>query len=104
MGRDKASIGKIAGDVIKKLSKERRTKEARIKRVWQCAAGKRFAKHTRLSSFRRKRLVVNVDSSGWLYELSMNRDKITSRLKKVLKDDFSQLQFRIGNLEEEEQA
>ena len=44
-------------------------------------------------------MVVNVDSSGWLYELTMNKVEIIARLKKSLKDDFKELRFRIGKID-----
>ena len=99
MREDTTPIKKIARDLIADLSKERSSKGDRVKRAWQKAVGKRFYPHTQPTSFQRRKLVVNVDSSGWLYELTMNRQKIASRLRKILKDDFKELQFRIGRIE-----
>jgi predicted nucleic acid-binding Zn ribbon protein len=99
MKKDAASIKDVAKDIIKNLSKERHSKEDRIKEAWEKAAGKKFCAHAQPVSFRKKRLVVNVDSSGWLYELTMRKQKIVSRLRKMLKDDFRELQFRIGRIE-----
>ncbi len=93
------SIKDITKKVIRNLTKENTTKKQRAERVWRKAAGKRFDKHTQPVSFRRKRLVVNVDSSGWLYELTMNKVEIIARLKKSLKDDFKELRFRIGKID-----
>lgn len=92
-------IKDITKDVIERLSGERLSKEDKIKEVWQKAAGRRFLRHAQPTSFRKKRLVVNVDSSGWLYELTMKKERIVSRLRRMLKDDFKELQFRIGRIE-----
>ncbi len=99
MGKDAAPIKEVAKGIIEGLSQERLSKEERVKRVWQKAVGKRFLPHTRPTSFRKKRLVVEVDSSGWLYELTMEKKGIVAKLKKMLGDDFRELQFRIGRVE-----
>lgn len=100
MKEEASPIGDISRDIIRHLSKERLSKEERIKDIWQKAAGKKFYLHAQPISFRRKRLVVSVDSSSWLYELTMRKEKIAARLKRMLREDFKELQFRIGNPEE----
>ena len=100
MGEGAIPIKEVAENVIKNLSKERTSKEEKVKKVWQKAVGRRFYSHTQPVSFRKHRLVVNVDSSAWLYELTMKKKIIASRLKKMLRDDFEELQFRIGKIEE----
>ena len=70
-----------------------------ILKVWEKAAGKRLAGHSRPVSFKTKRLIVNVDSSPWLYELTLQRPKILTRLKKSFKKKpVTELQFRIGEI------
>jgi len=102
MKKNGTPIGDIADKVIKEISAKNQTKKERIKGAWQKAAGRRFWPHAQPASFIKKRLVVNVDSSSWLYELTMNRRRIISKLHKILKDDFKQLQFRIGKTERQE--
>lgn len=99
MKEDATPIKEIAKNIITDLSNQRLSKEEKIKKVWQKAVGKRFYPHTQPVSFRKKRLVINVDSSGWLYELTMRKKEITLKLNKMLKNDFKELQFRIGKIE-----
>ncbi|MBL7068613.1 MAG: DUF721 domain-containing protein [Candidatus Omnitrophica bacterium] len=99
MKNDGTPIKDITGKIIKEIAEKNLTKKERVEDAWQKAAEKRFWPHTQPASFIRKRLVVNVDSSGWLYELTMSKWKITSKLSKILKDDFRELQFRIGKIE-----
>jgi predicted nucleic acid-binding Zn ribbon protein len=99
MGKDATPIREVTKDVIRRLSKERSTKEERIKKIWYNVTGKKFRLHTQPVSFRKNILTINVDSSGWLYELTMRKKTITAKLKKELKDDFKQLRFRIGKIE-----
>ena len=86
-------------EIISSLSSERFSRQERVKRAWHRATEKRFWPHAQPVSFRKKRLVVNVDSSGWLYELTMKKKNISARLQRILKDDFKELQFRIGKIE-----
>ena len=73
--------------------------EDQIARIWEGVAGSRLAKHSKPVSFKAARLVVNVDSSAWLYELTMQRPEILKKLKKkFIKKPLKELQFRIGEV------
>ena len=73
--------------------------EEDILRAWRDAAGKRMARHSKPTSFKSSRLVVSVDSSGWLYELSLNKTAILKKLKKKFKKKLlKEIQFRIGEV------
>lgn len=93
------SIKDITKGLIKQLTSDKESNTEKARRAWKRAAGKRFNLHAEPTSFRRKRLIVKVDTSAWLYEMTMKKKGITSRLKRILKDDFNQLQFRIGKIE-----
>lgn len=70
-----------------------------ILRIWKDAAGRRLAKHSKPVSFRSSRLIVNVDSSSYLYELTLERPRILKRLKKKFREKpLEELQFRIGEV------
>lgn len=92
-------IKDITKDVIRRLSGERQNKEERIKKAWESAVGKRFAGHTQPTSLKKKKLIVSVDSSSMLYELTVRKRKIVAKLKRDLKDDISEIQLRIGEIE-----
>ena len=92
-------IGDVTKSIIGKLSITRHKKEKKILEAWRRAAGERYSEHTQPVSLRRKELVVNVESSGWLYDLTMRKREISEKLKKRLKDDFSKVRFRIGQIE-----
>jgi predicted nucleic acid-binding Zn ribbon protein len=99
MKRTVTTIGDVTKSIISKLSKNRCKKEKKILEAWRRAAGERYYEHTQPVSLRRKELVVNVESSGWLYDLTMRKHVIAQKLKKRLKDDFSKVRFRIGEIE-----
>jgi predicted nucleic acid-binding Zn ribbon protein len=99
MKRTATSIGDVTKNIIGKLAKNRCEKEKKILGAWRQAAGERYCEHTQPVSLRRKELVVNVESSGWLYDLTMRKQEISEKLKKRLKDDFGKVRFRIGEIE-----
>ena len=72
-------LGGLVKNVIKKIGKGRFTEEE-IASVWAHAAGRKAAGHTRPISFRKSVLLVNVDSSSWLYELTTRKKEILKKL------------------------
>ncbi|HPM42415.1 MAG TPA: DciA family protein [Candidatus Omnitrophota bacterium] len=91
-------LDKILKNVIEKMGKKRPGEEE-ISEAWAEAAGNAAARHSRPVALKKSVLVVNVDGSGWLYELSVSRREILARLgglikKKKIKD----IRFRIGDI------
>ncbi len=91
-------IKDVTSRVLGRLSGGRKKKEERIKKAWFKAAGERARGHTEPRSLRKGRLVVNVDSSALLYELTVDKKTILDRLKKT-KTDIKELSYRIGSVE-----
>ena len=93
-------IKDVTKSVIQQITKQRQHKQERAKKAWWRAVGTKHGKHTQPISFQKKRLVVHVDSSSLLYELTIQKQEITKKLKKNLKDDFKEVRFRIGEIED----
>ena len=74
------SIENIVKDVIKDLSGKGRVSAEEIGRAWEDAAGHRAAAHTKPVSIKKSILTVNVDNSGWLYELTIKKGKLLGKL------------------------
>jgi predicted nucleic acid-binding Zn ribbon protein len=94
-------IDSIIKSVIEKLDKTSNptSGNVNIEEIWEKVAGEKAFVHSRPASLRRKRLVVNIDGSSWLYELTLRKKELLSGLKKRLgKDKIKELQFRIGEL------
>lgn len=90
-------------DLLKKTLKDLRSKkkltQEEVAAMWEEAVGRAASRHTRPVSFRGARLAVNVDDSGWLYELTIKKKEILAKLggkfqPKKLKD----IRFRIGEV------
>ena len=89
-------IGHILGDRGLRLAEE----QSEISLAWSKAVGKKISAHTKLSSIKKDRLVVSVDSSSWLYQLNLEKEKISKRLNKLLakKEEPLKIYFRLGEV------
>lgn len=86
--------------VIKKIGPKGRFTEEEIARVWARAAGKKAAKHTRPVSLRKSVLLVNVDGSGWLYELTTKKREMLKKLAGgVAGKKIKEIRLRIGEVQ-----
>jgi len=93
-------LGDIVKSVIGAWDKQSQglTKD-KIEKIWEDVAGKKFVTHSKPVSFKKAKLIINVDSSGWLYELTLRRQEIIKKLKQRIKEKkLEEIQFRIGEL------
>ena len=89
----------IVKDIIKDLSGKGRVSEEEIRSAWEEAAGHRAASHTKPVSIKKSVLTVNVDNSGWLYELTIKKGKLLKNLDgKIRGKHLKGLRFRIGEI------
>ena len=58
---------------------------------------KRELKHIKFNYFKKKTLYVSVDSSSWLYVLSLKKQDLVDKLKKI-SDEIKDINFRIGEV------
>lgn len=86
-------------DVIKNLSGKDRLGAEEITEAWRSAAGEDAARHSKPVSLKKSTVVVNVDSSGWLYELTIKKKEILRKLEEVLKGKkVKDIRLRIGEI------
>jgi hypothetical protein len=77
--------------------KNRPVFEEEIKRAWEKAAGKRAGSHSSPAGIKKGLFLVNVDSPIWIYQLNIKKDKIETRLNKLLKqDNLLRVRLRAG--------
>ena len=94
-----ASMGDVVKGVLQEMGPKGRLTEEAMAEAWEGAAGKAAASHSRPVSFRQATLLVHVDGSGWLYELTLKKKEILKKLE----DDFKgkklkDIRFRIGEV------
>ena len=91
-------------DVIKQVLSDiekKEEKETDLSGLWEKAAGKKAAKHTRPALLKRKRLVVNVSDSSWLYKLTLEKVALIEKFNQNIenpKKRIKELRFRIGEI------
>jgi predicted nucleic acid-binding Zn ribbon protein len=68
--REAVPLGSIVGDLIRRIGSERQDWLARLARDWTTVAGADVASHTRPGRLDQGCLIVFVDSSVWLSELT----------------------------------
>lgn len=68
--------------------------------VWQQAAGRDIAAHTRPAEIKRGVLIVHVDSSPWFTEIHRNhKQRILGKLNELVGDEApADIKFRIGDI------
>lgn len=66
-------------------------------REWRRVLRSKIARHSKPIARKGGCLIVNVDSSSYLYELNLQKEEILNRLKKRLGEEkIDEIQFRIG--------
>lgn len=99
MSEEKKPLEDLVKNVISGMGGKTRLGEEEILKAWQEAAGVKASKHSRPKSFKGAVLIVNVDGSGWLYELTIGKKKILERLVERLKGkSIKDVRFRIGEI------
>jgi len=97
-GEPSGPLEGLVKKVIKNIRGGRLTEEEIVK-AWTRAAGRRGARHTRPVSFRKSVLIINVDGSGWLYELTTKKRQILKKLGPGLAGKkVKGIRFRIGEI------
>lgn len=101
MRNNASSIKDVLSSVILKMSGEKKEKIGRIKDAWEAVLDKDARSHTRPAAYKANRLIVNIDSPGWMYELNLNKREIKAKLNEKLSKEnviINEIIFRIGDI------
>ena len=89
----------IVGKVIKEIEKQGPGKKEKIIDAWHKVVGEKAAAHSRPVNITRKVLTIEIDSSTWLYTLSLQKARILKDIKKELeKYNLEDIRFRMGDI------
>ena len=90
-------IGEIIHGVFARIENEKNLSKEDIDSLWKEACGSQAAGHSTPVTLKKGVLMVWVDSSGWMQELSMRKREILKALKRKLgKDKISEIHLKIG--------
>lgn len=107
MNRPKASasLSDLLPNVLREIRTGGRPSQEEIGEVWRRVSGERASRHSWPRRLSRGRLVVEVDSSGWMFDLSARRVDLLEGLIELLgAARVRELQFRMGEREDAESA
>ena len=97
--RKEKAIGDVLKETLKKLMSPARPSEEGVLLLWEAAAGCGAAKHSKPITIKKSELVVSVDSSSWLYEMTLRKKDILKNLEwKFGKKNIKNIRFRIGEI------
>jgi len=100
VSKEAVAISDVLSSVLKKLGLGHRVRVARIAQDWERLVGSKIAQHCRPVAVRGRTLVVNVDSSVWLSELTQFfKDKILEQIHgEPGGKSIKEIRFRIGEI------
>ncbi|MCK5306464.1 MAG: DUF721 domain-containing protein [Candidatus Omnitrophica bacterium] len=92
----KVILNKVVSDLDSKIS----SKNNQVLDVWSAEVDERIKKHTNPVSFINKILIVEVDSSGWLFEIERRHKKdILKKLRSIIgEEEIENIRFRMGEI------
>lgn len=90
-------IKDIVKKVIGDMSSTGKTEQENIQNVWNGILGEKEKKHATISGLKGETLRVRVDSSAWLYQFNLKRDKILKALQKK-GCEIKKVYFSIGTV------
>jgi len=98
-GAKPENIGGVINQVIKKLDAKTHGQREDVVEAWQDAIEPDAASHTKPVAIRKNVLTIEVDSSTWLYFLSLKKKNILTAMQKTVgKDKIEDIRFRMGEI------
>lgn len=93
----------ILDGLIHRWEKKDLKKGKAVHAAWKAAAGDQAWEHTRPASFKKGALLVIVENSTWLYELTMEKQEIIRKFNENYKGrrKLADLRFRVGRTRED---
>lgn len=102
MKKEASPIKDVLSAVIQNMAGEKKTKIDLIKEAFATVLDEKSAVHAAPVAYKAKRLVVNVDSSSWMYELNLKKPQLWAGLNQKLKKEniqINEIMFRIGEIQ-----
>jgi hypothetical protein len=92
-------IKKVVRRVVQKLQDTNINENQKVLLGWDNALPLKKRQYCRIVHFKDRHLLVNVSSSGQLYQMNLEKPKLIRKLNKQLKKDIIEdIYFRIGSI------
>lgn len=92
------ALRSIVKNVVADLVKKNKALDfQKAERAWKTVIGPDAWPHTKIVYLTKNKIRVNVDSSAWLYDLNLRKERICGRLRKSL--NIEDVQFRLGRVD-----
>lgn len=93
------AIKEVVSSIIQGLGAESNSEKDKVAQALNTVLGKGALRHTRAQYYQNQKLVINVDSSAWLYKLNLEQREILSKLNSLLPHaDIKELLFKLGRV------
>ncbi len=90
-------IKDIISTVIANMSSGKPEVHDKIQRIWQNMFDEKTRRHASIIGLQKGKLVVNVDSPAWLFQMNLQRRKVLAKLKEEI-PELSYIHFKIGKV------
>ncbi len=90
-------IKDILPGVIEKITGQKQGESQKIEKVWQEAIGKEACRHTKIDGINNGMMNILVDSSAWLFQMSLKKKSILGKIQKEL-SHIKKISFKIGKI------
>jgi hypothetical protein len=90
-------IKNIIPEVIDKLAGGNPEWQNSLNRAWEAAVDNKTRKHAKLYRFHKGKLLINVDSPVWMFQLNFKKTALLRRLQAEF-PELAAISFRIGKV------
>ncbi len=91
------TIGSVITQIFSRLSGGQPSLQERIQQAWDTVIDKKIKGHSKIEGFAEGVLLVCVDSSAWLYQLTVEKEDLLRKMKKEI-PQIQSIRFKIGKV------
>ncbi len=94
-------IDSVVSGLLQRLEAHKVKKANAVREAWREAVSKKALGHTQPVSFKNNVIMVIVENSSWLYELTMEKKEILKKFNKKYsgRKKARDIRFRVGKIE-----
>jgi predicted nucleic acid-binding Zn ribbon protein len=94
-------VSGVLDQVLRQYGLEGKFREYRVMEQWPEVVGETLARHTVPEGIRYRKLILRVDSSAWMQQLTFFKKDILDKVNAALGENaVSDIQMKIGQMEE----